>query len=183
MVKHYKHTANADICKKLGISLGVMHRIKRELGLKKTPQFMRKCAIEASMRAKVVNKANNWPPKGYVIPESEKYRFKPGKGIFDRMTKEQWLKAKAKAEESFRKRIASERRRILFGLDQKTKLRIGAQTHAKTNYRYNMKKKGYLVTLEYNVFYYPNENMRCPKAEMNASRHGIKIRPLSEYQS
>ena len=41
-IKHYKHTRNADICKRFGIGESQLHRIARKHGLKKSKQFMKR---------------------------------------------------------------------------------------------------------------------------------------------
>lgn len=79
MIKHYKHTPNEEICKRFGISLSTMQRIKRELGLSKSRQFMQKCQANASEKAKESHLRNGtYPPKGYRVPGSENNCFKKG---------------------------------------------------------------------------------------------------------
>ena len=50
--KHFKHTKNDVIRERLGLSHSTLHRIARELGLKKTRQFMAKMQMAASMAGK-----------------------------------------------------------------------------------------------------------------------------------
>ena len=50
--KHFKHTKNDVIRERLGLSHSTLHRIARELGLKKTRQFMTKMQMAASMAPK-----------------------------------------------------------------------------------------------------------------------------------
>ena len=47
--KHFKHTKNDVIRERLGLSHSTLHRIARELGLKKTRQFMAKMQMAASI--------------------------------------------------------------------------------------------------------------------------------------
>ena len=79
--------------------------------------------------------------------------------------------------------IKSERRRLLFGLPQRTRLRVVRQNRGKVRYRYNMRQLGYLeLPGEKNVLRYPSEEMRHRRAEANAARHGIKIMPIGDGQ-
>lgn len=69
LVKHFKHTKNADVAAKLGISPQAVARFAARLGLKKTPQFMKKCQREMTDAAHRSHLRNGtYPPKGYIIP-------------------------------------------------------------------------------------------------------------------
>lgn len=61
---------------------------------------------------------NNPKPPGFRIPNSEKHQFRKGTSIRSRQGDEAQLRATAKRIETIKK----ERRRILFGLPQKTNL-------------------------------------------------------------
>lgn len=158
--------------------MSTMHRIKRELGLKKSPQFMKKWSDIGVKLAREVNKANNWPPKGYIIPNT--HRFKKGESNKDRLTPKRYAECKEKRRQSW---IANRRRdqiRFNWGLEQKTKHRFVVQSRSKCCYRFNMKKKGYIVNLEHNVFFYTSEEMRRPIAERNGVKYGIIFKPLNQ---
>lgn len=179
--EHYEHTKNAEICKKLGMCLETLQRFSKEMGLSKSTQFMREIRIENCRRGRAVCRRNNWPPKGYCIPNSEKARLKPGIGIKDRMSERQIREMYKKCSEGLRRTIASEKRRVLFGLEQRTRLRVGRVPLAKCTYKTRMKKAGYLVDLEHNVYYYTEETNRRMKAEKNAWKHHIRILPIDDY--
>lgn len=86
LIRHYLHTKNEEIALKLGISETAVHRFARALGLKKSRQYMVKCqraTADAAKRSHLIN--NTYPPKGYKIPGSEKYQFKPGESCLDRL--------------------------------------------------------------------------------------------------
>ena len=79
LVKHFKHTKNAELAAKLNIGERSVVRLARKLGLKKTPQFMRKCQQEMTAAAHASHLRNGtYPPKGFIIPKSEEGRFKKG---------------------------------------------------------------------------------------------------------
>ena len=50
-----------------------------------------------------------------------------------------------KSSETRKATIAAERRRILFGLEQRTKMKLNGTFRPKTNVRYQMRKLGYIV--------------------------------------
>lgn len=77
--KMFKNTPNDVIMEKLDISFSTLHRTARALGLVKTKQFMRGCQRDAAARARESHIIHGtYPPKGYIIPGSESYRFKAG---------------------------------------------------------------------------------------------------------
>lgn len=182
LVSHYKHTKNDDIQKRLGICKGTLHRLAREYGLKKSKQFMRKVATENSMLAWKVNRANNWPPKGYKIPRSDEFCMKPGEALKDRVSPKRWKEMCEKRRLTWLANRKRDRARFVFGFDQKTKHRFVVQSRSKVCYRSNMKKKGYIVDVEKNVFCYTSEQMRRPTAERNGAKYGITFRPISDYE-
>ena len=120
--------------------------------------------------------------RGMGLRKSGEYRRATwfGKG-YDPRRNPAWRQAREAGWEKNREAIAADQRRLLFGLPQRTRRKLGRQSAAKASYRYNMRQKGYVeVTGEKNVMRYPSEEMRKPRAESHAVRHGIKILPLAE---
>ena len=102
--KHFKHTKNADVAQKLGISIRSVNRLAERRGLKKSKQFITKCQENATAKAHESNLRNGtYPPKGYRIPNSEKGQFKKGEKPIDRLGAKKEAERAAKAAESYRK--------------------------------------------------------------------------------
>lgn len=177
--RHYKHTKNDVIMAKLGLSHATLHRFARELGLTKTRQFIRKTQQECTAAAKESHLRNGtYPPKGYRVPRSEEFCFKKGVSNKDRLSPKRYAESQEKRRQSWLSSRAKDRARYVFGMEQRTRFRFGHQSRSKTSYRCNMKKHGYVVDIEKNVFFYTSEEMRRPRAEANAAKYGIVIRPL-----
>ena len=51
LVKHFPNTKNDEIMAKLGLSHSTLHRMARQLGLKKTRQFISKCQAATTAAA------------------------------------------------------------------------------------------------------------------------------------
>lgn len=69
------------------------------------------------------------------------------------------------------------RRTLVWGFEQRTKFRFVKQSRSKINCRYNLRRIGYIECPDdHNLYYYPSEEMRRPKIEENATKHGIKFR-------
>ena len=115
LVAHFRHTTNPEIARRLGISETTMHRFARELGLTKSRQHMRKTQRNAADRARESHLRNGtYPPKGYIIPRSEEFRFKPGETSAQRIGKARERKRIERAAESRRKTFREEKARALF---------------------------------------------------------------------
>ena len=88
--KHFKHTKNDVIRERLGLSHSTLHRIARELGLKKTPQFMTKMQLAASAAGKAAIDAEDEAAKERRRQQANQNRnpercFKKGKMVFGKM--------------------------------------------------------------------------------------------------
>lgn len=176
---NFKNTKNDVIMEKLKITHSSLHRLARLMGLKKTRQFQKKCQLNAAKLANEVNRKNNWPPKGYEVPNRN--RFKAG------VTPEQFLGKKKNAErirksaEARRKTVAAEKRRVLFGLPQRTKLKVVAAPHNKTAYRYTLKKRGYIVERGAKSIYYDENTNRNHTVEHTAMvKYRFSVQELSD---
>lgn len=178
-IKHYKHTKNDDIVAKLNISHASLHRLARQHNLKKSKNFMRKTQLEAMAKAKESHEINGtYPPKGYEIPKSDIARFKKGEGIWTRVSKKRAKQMHQNSAESLKQRRAKEKRRVLYGLEQETKLKVVAQSKSKVCLRCNMKKKhGYVVdSRDSNIMYYTDDTKRSKIMEQHAVALGFEIR-------
>lgn len=162
MRAHFKHTKNDEILARFGWSHSTMHRFARELGLTKTPQFMRKCQEHTTACAIASHlKHGTFPPKGYRIPKSEQHRFKPG----HKETEATKRKRLAKSAETRRQTIKEERARISFGVPQRTKLRLIRQPRIAATQRHYLKQHGYHIERGSMIAYYDEHTVRCPKIE------------------
>ena len=120
IIKHFKHTKNAEIAQRFGISLNYIHSFARKHGLKKTPQFLCKCQLATASAAKALHLKNGtYPPKGSLIPNA--HRYLPGH--------KESVATKRKRSESLRKSrnelLEKEYLRKALGEPQKTKIKLG----------------------------------------------------------
>lgn len=178
LVKHYKHTKNAEVAAHLGISESTMHRIVRKLGLKKTPQFMRKCQQATTAAAKESHLRNGtYPPKGYVIPNRP--TFPKGVSNVERFGKRKEAERISKSTESREKTRKSERARATFGLPQRTKLRVIPIPRAKVYLRWYLKSRGYILDEIARVAYYDENTKRGKRIEEKPQRW-YKFMPMAK---
>lgn len=155
---------------KLGISHSMLHRFAQKEGLKKTKQFMRKVQQIAADKAREANAAKGWPPKGYIIPGSKSNRFKKGVASVERLGEKRERDRIENSRISRNAAIAADRRRILFGLEQQTKIKLVAAPPGKNDYRYRLIKRGYITKgRAANEFYYNGYTDRSEVMERNGN--------------
>lgn len=178
--KHYKHTANSEIAARMGISKSSVIRLARLRGLVKSRQFIRKKAVEANRKAVEANKRRGWPPKGYVIPNQR--GFEKGKGVWALVSEAKAKEMRRKSVESRAATFAKEKSRVVWGLPQKTNLRIGRQPVNKVQYRYRLRRYGYVEDAEdRNLFRYGPDLKRHLEVEERAhARHRIRFMPIED---
>lgn len=178
--RHFRNTKNADLCERLGISETALHRFARKLGLTKTKRFMKKMQANAAAKARESHLAfNTYPPKGYRIPRSEEFQFKPGVRPVDRLGKRREAKRVQRSVETRRKTFRFERARATFGLPQKTKLRVKQQPRQKILDRSYLKQRGYIIDEKEMVAYWTGETRRAVRLEAKPKRY-YRFEPLPE---
>lgn len=181
--ENYANTPNSEIKAKFGISKGVLDRLVREYGLRKSPEYLKAVNRESRRLAVKAAMAKGWPPKGYVIPKSDEARKK---GL-EKMTE---MRADAEFNARWRKNISDtrkklykdEKRRVLFGLEQKTDIKVVSASHAKRCCRLKLRKLGYIIGRGESIAYWNAETKRNESKERTAQKHGIRIMPCSEAQ-
>lgn len=164
--KHFKHTKNEDVAKKLGVSLRSVNRLAERRGLIKSRQFIKKCQEESTAKMnKIMLERGLYPPKGYVIPRSEEFRFKKGEKPIDRLGAKRDAERIARCAQSRKETFRLERARALYGLPRQTKLKVVQRPRKQVYIRYYLRKLGYTVERGSNVAYYNNQTKRSPKLE------------------
>ena len=164
--KHFKHTKNEQIAAKLNVSLRSVNRLAERRGLTKSKQFIRKCQEESTAKMnKIMLERGLYPPKGYIIPRSEEFRFKKGEKPIDRLGAKREAERVARCAQSRKETFRLERARALYGLPRQTKLKVVQRPRKQVYIRYYLRKLGYIVERGSNVAYYNNQTKRSPKLE------------------
>lgn len=175
LTNHFKHTKNSECAERLGISPRSVVRIARQMGLTKSRQFIAKCQLETAKAAKISHRLNGtYPPKGFRIPNSEAGQFKPGITCRQRLGAKREAERIRKSAESRRATIKKERSRILWGFEQRTKLKLVGNPK-KRQYRHALRKRGYQIARGASEAYVVANTHRSLKVENNARKYGIRI--------
>lgn len=179
--ENYADTPNSEIMAKFGISKGVLDRMVREYGLRKSPEYLKAINKESLRLATKAAKEKGWPPKGYIIPKSEEAR-KKGQEKLAEMRADEEINARWRKNmsEGRKKLYKDEKRRVLFGLEQKSKIKVIRASHAKICYRTELRSLGYIIGRGSNVAYWNLETQRNEGKESLAQKYGIRIEPMPE---
>lgn len=166
LTRHFHNTRNEAIMERFGWSHSFLHRVAREMGLKKTKQFQAKCQRNAADKARESHIINGtFPPKGYIIPGSEENRFKAGVTNEQRLGARKNRKRIEKSAESRRQTWKEERARRVFGVPQRTRLRVLNRGHRFHQSVWYLRSRGYEVDVRNLVAYYDDGTHRCPVLE------------------
>ena len=168
-----------NYCKKLNPELSlIMGRtavsirgMAQRLGLLKTIEQRLECQRIATAEAKKSNTGYCSEKKRLQILEASRgTRFK--KGHKCSLNKEQTEKRIKTLKETIRK----ERRRAMFGLPQKTRLKVFKQPKVRSWLLYKLRKRGYIVSDDKKTVYYNKETRRITILEAHIQeKFGVKL--------
>ena len=173
---NFSHTKNQELADTLSTSPRSVTRIARELGLGKTKEFvvaMQRNASECGARA---NRAmgGNAGTKNLLL-YGKAYRFKAGESPKDRMSAEAFDDMHRRIGESRKETFRKERRRVMFGLEQKTSLRVVRCPKEKVSLRNNLRKYGYDIPRGSNEATITSKTRRSLSMEVKAENMGIRF--------
>ena len=124
MEEHFDHTKNEEVACRLGVSLRTAVRLAREMGLEKSAEFVRTMQANAVHHAARANRGQGNAGKANLLKYGEAYRFKPGVGCRERLSAEALSEMHRRSAETRKRTVMAERRRVAFGLEQQTALRV-----------------------------------------------------------
>lgn len=201
LVRWYPVTENRRLAKAMGVSLEAMRSYARRLGVKgKSATGMAAIRKRAGKAAAKTNERNGCYERKRGKPVSEATRQGQMKRWQDvregrRLSPMEELKQrdpKAYAEnmrlksELRKEMIRKEKRRVIYGLERKTSLKIvvmNPYTRSQACHRHSALKRGYLLDTDCSegspgryVIYYDDETQRSAKFEANCIKDGFTFK-------
>ena len=185
--KHFKHTKNDVIRERLGLSHSTLHRMARELGLKKTRQFMAKMQMAASMAGKAAIAAEDEAAKERRRQQANQNRnpercFKKGEWSLAKCPPEKLSIINAKRAAAWLKTRQADEARLDWGLPTQTKFHFRRHPDPDKNkklcqLRNYLKRKGYEIPGRAGMaVYITRETRRSAKMEIKAKKLGMIIK-------
>lgn len=176
LIENFPNTKNVEVAAYLNTSLRGAVRMARELGLWKTKEFVSEMQRNAAQEAgRILRLRGGNRGTKNIFKYGVKYRFKKGENNYDRMPKEKVEAMYKRGGETRRKLYEDERRRVKWGLEQKTKLRVVRCTSQKISLRYNLRKLGYEIERASNEALITDETRRSERMEARAESMGIRF--------
>ena len=174
--ENFGNTTNQALAEKLGTSHRSITRMARELGLWKTKAFISAMQRKASEHAAKANRANggNAGTKNLLL-YGKAYQFKKGERQKDKMSAEAFDAMHRHIGEQRKKTFKAEKRRVIFGLEQKTKLRVVQAPKEKICLRNGLRKKGYEIARASNEAFITAATHRSEVMERRAISMGISF--------
>ena len=175
MEEHFAHTKNEEVARHLGVSLRTAVRLAREMGLAKSAEFVRAMQANAVHHAARANRGQGNAGKANLLKYGKAYQFKPGIGNKDRLSAEAFSEMHRRSAETRKRTVMAERRRVAFGLEQKTDLRVIKVPKAKIWLRNRLRKRGYVVPRASSDATIAADTRRSATLEQRAEKMGIRF--------
>ena len=188
---------NKRLAKAMGISLYKLHCFARELGLTKSEAGWRAIKRRQVKAMAKTNRKNGCydRKRGHAPSEAtlegnrrrwEEYRQglrESPQATAKRKNPMKWKASLKKRSDDRREMICKEKRRIIYGLERKTNLKVVVMkpyTRSQIAHRHNAMKRGYLLDMDCSegqpgryVIYYDDETERSAKFEVNCIADGF----------
>lgn len=197
IIKHYKHTKNAEIMARFNIGESMLHRYARKYGLKKSNVFMKKAQRENAEKGYEVCLDNGVYEQNAAhlrkqweewkkLPRNQRPGYRAGvkpqhqPGVSTR----RYNKRIKEGYEKRRQTVRRERARLLYGLEQKTSLKLTkVMTRKMSAHKHAMIKQcNYFPDEEHPTWLlYDNETTRSARREAHAVKLGLKVYPSEDY--
>ena len=191
---------NKRLAKAMGISLYKLHCFARELHLTKSEEGWRAIKRRQTKAMAKTNERNGCydRKRGHAPSEAtldgnrrrwEEYRQglrESTYGMLKRTDPKRYQAVKEKRSQNRREMIAKEKRRMIYGLERKTNLKVvvmNPYTRSQTAHRHNALKRGYLLDMDCSegqpgryVIYYDDETQRSARFEANCIKDGFTFK-------
>lgn len=204
LVKWFPEVENSRLMAASGMSHTTLHRFAREMHLTKSKVGMKRIKHRQTLHAKRTCEKNGYYDSLRGRQPSEACRQATAKmwqdiregrrehpaRIMRRENPRKYRKWMQRRSEERRETIRKEKRRVLYGMERKTRLRcivMCKYTRSQIGHRYNALRRGYFVMEDcseqsgerYNI-YYDHETKRSPIFERNLLKDGFHLKEWTE---
>lgn len=169
--QNYQTMTNEQLADYFGISARTLSRKAKKLGLEKREPVTKTKYIEDLVRAMYPDHSLKEMAKEANISWRTVRRMANQMGLTRTPEEESRMRSRIRTN-----LIKSERRRITFGLEQRTNMKLVCN-YERIQLRYILKGYGYIVFKGDNTIYYTMEQKRHPVREERARKAGLKFAP------
>lgn len=176
LMTHYSHTKNQDICDKLSMSAETLKKYKKTYNLSKSEEFLIETSKNNLVKANKKLRELGYPNQINLRIHQKKALENSRKTLTEKWQDKDWVEQRNKnASEARKKLYKAERRRVLFGFEQKTKLRVINTPRNKVMLRHNLRKHGYEIEKNSNIAYINDNTKQSALMEKRGVIMGIKF--------
>lgn len=173
--EQFRTTRTKDIARELGCDMSTVNYHARKLGLSKENSCNRNDEVRRLLKQNHLSMSYSEIARRTGVTRTTVCLVARKLGI-----KHTYEQKCAKIRNGLNEAYKKERRRILYGLEQKTGWKIGCNK-ARNNLRRKLKKEGYIVDeYDINILYYTDDLIRHPMREQNGEALGLRIMPLPD---
>lgn len=166
-----------DIADDLGFSRSTVNVHARRLGLRKENPKQRNKDVREFVRMEFENLTYREMAERTGLNDYTIFKIASEMGLS--RTKDKWKEHISRGRKEVYKK---ERRRVIFGMDQKTRLKV-VSNKKKHRLRHKLRKHGYIVAKGDNTVYY-TDSLEChPIRERNGEKLGLRFKPLPSVLS
>lgn len=170
-----------EISRRTGSGVKFIKKVLREQGIEPVVKPFKIVCPKSEMRKKEIVEL----VKSGMLYKDIARRFNITSAYVSLVAKEKGIKI-PKEEVSrrkgigFKKLMKAEKRRLRFGLEQRTKRRISINPNRRNIYelRIRLRKRGYIMDDNLMEVYYDDSTRRYSRSERTASKYNIRIVPL-----
>ena len=169
--QNYQIETNEQLAKRFGISTRTLRRKAKSLGLTKSEPVTKTKQIEELVRDMYPNHSLNEIAAEANISWRTVRRMANQMGLTRTPEEESRMRSRIRTN-----LIRSERRRITFGLEQRTNMKLVCNVE-RIQLRHKLKDAGYIVFKGNNTIFYPLELKRHPIREEHGRKVGLTFAP------
>lgn len=198
LVKWYPVTENKRLAKAMGVCMETIRNYARRLGcdgkseagMAAIRKRQGKAAAKTNERNGCYDRKRGHSPSEATLEGNRRRWEEYRQGLREspyatikRTDPKRYQAIKEKRSQNRKEMIAKEKRRIIYGLERKTKLKVVVMTpytRSQTSHRCNALKRGYLLDMDCSegspgryIIYYDDETQRSAKFEANCIKDGF----------
>lgn len=181
IIRDYPETKNNEICTRYNISRAMLYRVAKKHGLRKTDEFMRLANKDNALRNHNFSKVRDSLDKMKEMKKAAgtPVGFKPGITNLMRLGYDREMERRNKVKATKANTIQSEKRRLMWGLPQKTKLKLVISDKKERKCCYKIRERLRLSNYHFDIgsktIYYDDSTVRSLRKENFAIKHGFKF--------
>lgn len=172
LIDSFHTTSLEDIADKLGCSTSTVSRHARMLGLWKENRYGKDYDARAFIEMEFANLSYTEMAERLNMSWNGVRNIAKELGLVRTYEQKKAIMSRKRTE-----LVKAERRRVIWGIDQKTDIKVVCN-RPRLSLKQKLRQCGYIVTPGENIIYYSDELRRRPRREANGIKLGLKFMPL-----